>query len=111
MEFGIWFEPEMISEDSDLAREHPEWIMQTGGRLPVRARNQQVLNLTIPEAYDHVHGQLTSILSEYDLAYVKWDHNRDLIDAGTYPTVVAAAQDQTPPASPPTGEVPPRFPR
>src|SRR3546814_4490933 len=78
MEFGIWFEPEMISEDSDLAREHPEWIMQTGGRLPVRARNQQVLNLTIPEAYDHVHGQMTSILSEYDIAYVKWDHNRDL---------------------------------
>lgn len=83
MEFGLWFEPEMVNEDSDLARAHPEWILQTGGRLPVRSRNQQVLDLGRPEAFEHVLGQMTAVLSAYDIAYVKWDHNRDLVDAGT----------------------------
>lgn len=95
MEFGLWFEPEMVSEDSELARAHPEWIMQTGGRLPVRARHQQVLNLGIPDAYEHILERMTAILSEYDIAYIKWDHNRDLIDAGTYPTGAAGVHEQT----------------
>jgi alpha-galactosidase len=95
MEFGLWFEPEMINEDSDLARAHPEWIMQTGGRLPVRSRNQQVLNLGIPAAYDHILERISSILDEYDIGYIKWDHNRDLIDAGTMPTGVPGVHDQT----------------
>jgi alpha-galactosidase len=95
MEFGLWFEPEMINEDSDLARAHPEWIMQTGGRLPIRGRNQQVLNLGIPAAYDHILERMSSILTEYDIAYIKWDHNRDLIDAGTFPTGVAGVHEQT----------------
>ena len=83
MEFGLWFEPEMVNEDSDLARAHPEWILQTGGRLPVRSRHQQVLDLGRPEAYEHVLGQMSAVLEAYDIAYVKWDHNRDLVDAGT----------------------------
>lgn len=95
MEFGLWFEPEMISEDSDLARAHPEWIMQTGGRLPLRSRNQQVLNLGIAEAFDHILDRMTAILTEYDIAYIKWDHNRDLIDAGTYPIGAAGVHEQT----------------
>jgi alpha-galactosidase len=95
MEFGLWFEPEMVNEDSDLARAHPEWIMQTGGRLAVRSRSQQVLNLGIPEAYDHILERMSSILTEYDIAYIKWDHNRDLIDAGTFPTGVAGVHEQT----------------
>jgi alpha-galactosidase len=95
MEFGLWFEPEMINEDSDLARAHPEWIMQTGGRLPIRGRNQQVLNLGIPEAYEHILGRMTEILAAYDIAYIKWDHNRDLVDAGTFPTGVAGVHEQT----------------
>lgn len=95
MEFGLWFEPEMVNEDSDLARAHPEWILQTGGRLPVRSRHQQVLNLGIPEAYDHILERMTAILDEYDIAYIKWDHNRDLIDAGTFPTGQAGVHDQT----------------
>ncbi|MEV8214116.1 alpha-galactosidase [Leifsonia sp. NPDC077715] len=95
MEFGLWFEPEMINEDSDLARAHPEWIMQTGGRLPVRARHQQVLDLGIPEAYEHILDRMSAILTEYDIAYIKWDHNRDLIDAGTPPTGVAGVHEQT----------------
>ncbi|WP_316310323.1 alpha-galactosidase [Clavibacter michiganensis] len=95
MEFGIWFEPEMVNEDSDLARAHPEWIMATGGRLPVRARDQQVLDLAIPEAYDHVLERMTAILSENDIAYIKWDHNRDLVDAGIAPRGEAGVHLQT----------------
>ena len=95
MQFGLWFEPEMVNEDSDLARAHPEWIMQPGGRLPVRARNQQVLNLSLPGAYDHILGQLTAILTEYPIDYVKWDHNRDLTDAGTAPGGEPAVAAQT----------------
>jgi alpha-galactosidase len=95
MEFGLWFEPEMVNEDSDLARAHPEWILQTGDRLPPRSRDQQVLNLGIPEAFDHVLGQMTAILTDHDIAYVKWDHNRDLVDAGTWPTGAAGVHEQT----------------
>jgi len=82
MQFGLWFEPEMINEDSDLARAHPEWIMQADGRLPIRSRHQQVLNLAIPEAYEYVLDRMTAIIDEYRVDYVKWDHNRDLVEAG-----------------------------
>jgi alpha-galactosidase len=83
MEFGLWVEPEMVNPDSDVARAHPEWIMAARQGLPLAARNQQVLNLGIPAAYDHVLGQLLALLAEYDIAYLKWDHNRDLVEAGT----------------------------
>jgi alpha-galactosidase len=95
MEFGLWFEPEMINVDSDLAREHPEWIMATGERLPVPSRNQQVLNLGIAEAFDYILARMTAILDEYDIAYIKWDHNRDLVDAGTWPRGEAGVHAQT----------------
>ncbi|ARC56714.1 Alpha-galactosidase [Frondihabitans sp. 762G35] len=95
MEFGLWFEPEMVNEDSDLARAHPEWIMQTGDRLPVRSRHQQVLNLGIPAAFAHVLERMSAILTENDIAYIKWDHNRDLIDAGTAPRGAAGVHEQT----------------
>jgi alpha-galactosidase len=85
MEFGLWFEPEMVNLDSDLARAHPEWVMQTGGRIPVPSRHQQVLNLGIPEAYEYVRDRMVDILTANDIAYIKWDHNRDLVDAGTAP--------------------------
>jgi alpha-galactosidase len=85
MQFGLWFEPEMVNPDSDLARAHPEWIMAARAGWPVESRNQQVLNLGIPEAYDHVKAQILAILDEYDIGYIKWDHNRDLIEAGTQP--------------------------
>lgn len=83
MQFGLWFEPEMVNPDSDVARAHPEWIMTARSEWPLEARRQQVLNLGIPEAYAHVKGQLSALLDEYDIGYVKWDHNRDLIEAGT----------------------------
>ncbi|ROP60901.1 alpha-galactosidase [Curtobacterium sp. ZW137] len=94
MQFGLWFEPEMINEDSDLARAHPEWIMQADGRLPVRSRHQQVLNLAIPEAYEYVLDRMTVIIDEYRIDYVKWDHNRDLVEAG-YRDGGAAVHEQT----------------
>ncbi len=82
MQFGLWFEPEMVNLDSDLARRHPEWIMSARDELPVESRFQHVLDLAIPEAYDHVKGQLLALLDEYPIDYIKWDHNRDLIEAG-----------------------------
>ncbi|SIN91199.1 alpha-galactosidase [Agromyces cerinus] len=95
MQFGLWFEPEMVNIDSDLARAHPEWIMATGDRLPVESRHQQVLNLGIPEAYAHVRDAMCAILDEYDIGYIKWDHNRDLVDAGTQPFGRAGVHEQT----------------
>ena len=82
MEFGLWFEGEMINPDSDLYRAHPEWILHEGGRTPPLWRNQQVLDITHPGAYEHVLNQVDAILSEYNIAYIKWDHNRVLVDAG-----------------------------
>lgn len=72
----------MVNLDSDVARAHPEWIMAARDELPVESRYQHVLNLAVPGAYDHVKGQLSAILDEYAISYIKWDHNRDLIDAG-----------------------------
>lgn len=85
MQFGLWFEPEMVNPDSDVARAHPDWVMATGGRTPVPSRHQQVLNLGIPACYAHVRDAILAILAEYDIDYLKWDHNRDLVDAGTHP--------------------------
>ena len=83
MEFGLWVEPEMVNLDSDLAREHPDWVLTTPGRMPPSSRHQQVLDLANPDAYDHILGRLDALLGEYAISYLKWDHNRDLIDAGS----------------------------
>lgn len=91
MQFGLWFEPEMVNPDSDLAREHPEWIMSARGQWPVLSRHQQVLNLSIPECYDAILAAILAILDEYPISYLKWDHNRDLIEAGNQLTGGAAA--------------------
>ena len=82
MQFGLWFEPEMVNPDSDVARAHPDWIMSARSQWPVESRHQQVLNLGIPEAYRHVRDQILALLDEYKIDYIKWDHNRDLIEAG-----------------------------
>jgi len=80
MEFGLWFEGEMVNVDSDVYRAHPEWIFQAGGRIPPEARHQQVLDLGHPGAYAHVLGQVDAILTEYGISYIKWDHNRVLTE-------------------------------
>jgi alpha-galactosidase len=83
MQFGLWFEPEMVNPDSDLFRRHPEWVMQSGVRLPKLQRHQLVLDLTNPEASGYVFDKMSAILSHNAIDYVKWDHNRDLLEAGT----------------------------
>ncbi len=95
MQFGLWFEPEMVNLDSDVARAHPEWVMATGERTPVASRHQQVINLGIPECYAYIRDAIFAILAEYDIGYIKWDHNRDLIDAGTAPAGRPGVHAQT----------------
>ncbi|MCI4065083.1 alpha-galactosidase [Micromonospora sp. R77] len=83
MQFGLWVEPEMVNTDSDLFRAHPDWLLQVPGRLPPEWRHQQVLDLAHPDAYDHLLGRLDAVLSEHEgIGYLKWDHNRDLTEAG-----------------------------
>ncbi len=83
MEFGLWFEPEMVNPDSDLYRAHPEWILSAGGREPLPHRSQQVLDLTRPEVVDHLFDRVHAVLSAHAIDYVKWDHNRDLLEAAS----------------------------
>lgn len=85
MQFGLWVEPEMVNPRSDLARAHPEWIMASGDRLPPPWRSQQVLDLTHPGAFDYLLERLDALVTEYAIDYLKWDHNRDLIDGGHQP--------------------------
>ncbi|MEV6343594.1 alpha-galactosidase [Actinoplanes sp. NPDC051851] len=95
MEFGLWVEPEMINPDSELARAHPDWIMATGARQPRTARSQQVLDLANPAAFDHILKRLDALLTDHDIAYLKWDHNRDLVEAGHPASGRAGVHDQT----------------
>lgn len=78
--FGIWIEPEMISEDSELYRAHPDWVLRIPGRAPVRARNQLVLDFSRKEIRDYVFDQICSILDQGNVEYIKWDMNRSLSD-------------------------------
>lgn len=83
MEFGLWVEPEMINVDSDLARAHPGWIMRARAELPPEWRHQQVLNLTVPAAWEYLRSSISRLVEEYGIGYLKWDHNRELIEAGS----------------------------
>jgi alpha-galactosidase len=80
MQFGLWFEPEMVNPDSDLARAHPDWFLADHERLPDEFRNQQVLDVARPEAFAYLLERLDSLVSEYRIDYIKWDHNRDLAE-------------------------------
>jgi len=82
MEFGLWFEPEMVNPDSDLFRAHPDWVLQVAGRPLLTSRNQLVLDLSRPEVGDHLFAAVDAVVSGHDIAYVKWDMNRDLTHAG-----------------------------
>lgn len=111
MQFGLWFEPEMVNEDSDVARAHPEWIAGPSmTRLPRESRHQQVLNLSIPEAYSHVRDQMVAILSEYDIDYIKWDCNRDFIESGERTTGAPTVREQSLAAYRLADELKERFP-
>ena len=80
MGFGLWFEPEMVNPDSDLYREHPDWIVRVPGRTPSQKRYQYVLDLCRPEVRDHIVANVTRILDTLPIAYVKWDANRAFSD-------------------------------
>lgn len=80
LKFGLWFEPEMISYDSELYKKHPEYLMQVPGRKPSPSRNQYVLDLTRKEVIDDLFEQISAILKEGSVDYVKWDMNRHLSD-------------------------------
>lgn len=82
MKFGIWFEPEMISPDSELYRAHPDWAIAIDGRTPSLCRGQYVLDLTRKEVVDHTFESLRKILTSANIEYVKWDMNRQLTDIG-----------------------------
>lgn len=80
MKFGIWFEPEMVSEDSALYREHPEWAIRIPGRNPMRGRYQLVLDMSDPEVVEYLYQVMSSLLKENHIEYVKWDMNRSISD-------------------------------
>jgi alpha-galactosidase len=90
MDFGLWVEPEMISLDSTLAREHPDWVLADSmPGIPLSWRNQQVLDLANPEAFLHILTALSRILDSHRIAYLKWDMNRDLLGGSVHRQVQA----------------------
>jgi alpha-galactosidase len=82
IEFGLWFEGEMVNPDSDLYRAHPEWILYEADRVPPLWRHQLVLDIGHEGAFNHVLEQTSAVLAAHKIAYIKWDHNRVLVDAG-----------------------------
>lgn len=80
MRFGIWFEPEMISEDSDLYRKHPDWVIRIPDRAPMRSRYQLVLDMANPEVQEYLFRVMSDVLHSADISYVKWDMNRSISD-------------------------------
>ncbi len=80
VKFGIWVEPEMVSEDSDLYREHPDWALKVPGREPVRGRNQLVLDFSREDVREFIFDRICSVLEQGNIEYLKWDMNRSLAD-------------------------------
>ena len=83
LSFGIWFEPEMVSPNSELYRAHPDWAMQLPGREPTQSRAQYVLDLSRPEVVDYVYESVAAVLRSAPISYVKWDMNRQMTDVGS----------------------------
>ncbi|MET9876757.1 alpha-galactosidase [Actinacidiphila glaucinigra] len=94
MEFGLWVEPEMVNLDSDLAREHPDWVLAPVGGAGPAARQQHVLDLSHPGVVAHLLGALDALIGEYGIAYLKWDHNREVHEAVNGPADRPAARAQ-----------------
>lgn len=88
VKFGIWIEPEMVSEDSDLYRAHPDWAIAIPGRNPVHSRNQLVLDFSRKEVVDYIYEQICKVLDQGNIEYIKWDMNRSLSD------IYSAAEEQ-----------------
>jgi len=91
MDFGLWVEPEMVNPDSDLYRAHPDWVLNFPGRPRSTARTQMVLNLARPEVRDYIFGVLDKLLTTNDIAFFKWDANRNWSEPG-WPETAADEQ-------------------
>jgi alpha-galactosidase len=91
MDFGLWVEPEMVNPDSDLYRKHPDWVLNFAGRPRSEGRHQLVLNLARPDVRAYVFQVLDKLLNENDIAFLKWDYNRNWSEPG-WPAV--APEDQ-----------------
>ena len=87
VDFGIWIEPEMISEDSTLYRNHPDWVLQIPGRSPVRSRNQLVLDFSRKDVRDYIFASICKVLDQGNITYVKWDMNRSISDVYSHVNV------------------------
>lgn len=87
VDFGIWIEPEMISEDSTLYRNHPNWVLQIPGRSPVRSRNQLVLDFSRKDVRDYIFASICKVLDQGNITYVKWDMNRSISDVYSHVNV------------------------
>ena len=98
MKFGLWFEPEMVNEDSDLYRMHPDWVLTDPNRPPTMARNQLVLDMSNPDVVDYLYDSICKVLESAHISYIKWDFNRSLANVYSHHT---PANRQ--------GEVPHRF--
>jgi alpha-galactosidase len=81
MQFGLWFEPEMINLDSELARAHPDWVLGPEAGLGSASRHQYVLDIAHPAAFDYLLDAMSQLIERYSIDFVKWDHNRDLVEA------------------------------
>ncbi len=90
MDFGLWVEPEMVNPDSALYRAHPDWVMSFAGRPSTEERNQFVLNLARADVKEFVFNFLDKLVSENDIAFLKWDYNRNWSEPGW----AAAPQDR-----------------
>ncbi|HEY1501361.1 MAG TPA: alpha-galactosidase [Acidobacteriaceae bacterium] len=93
MDFGLWVEPEMVNPDSELYRKHPDWVLNFTGRPQTEGRNQLVLNLARPDVRAYVYGFLDKLLTENDIAFLKWDHNRNWSEPG-WPAVPIEEQKE-----------------
>jgi len=93
MDFGLWVEPEMVNPDSDLYRKHPDWVLNFTGRPRTEGRHQLVLNLARPDVREYVFRFLDKLLNENDIAFLKWDFNRNWSEPG-WPAVAPDEQKQ-----------------
>ncbi len=84
MKFGLWIEPEMVNEDTDLYRKHPDWVFQIPGRAPVRSRSQLCLDFSREDVVDHIFTQIAAVVAEGGVDYIKMDLNRSIYDVYTH---------------------------
>ena len=96
MEFGLWFEPEMVNPDSNMARNHPEWILApTANRLPMQGRSQQAVDLSNPDAFDYILDAMDELVGKLGIDYIKWDHNKLVTEAASRRSGRPAVHAQT----------------